>query len=55
MAFKMGQSSVLESVGNSFAIDGLLTDAGNHLSYVEEGAFGAAESHDQGRVGLVQV
>ena len=50
----MGQCSVFEPVGNPLAVDGLLADASNHLRYVDEGAFGATQGHDQGRIGLVQ-
>ena len=41
MSLKMGQCSVLKSIGDSFAVDGLLSDTSDHLGDVDERAFGA--------------
>lgn len=37
--FKVRQGSILETVGNAFTVEGLLTHAGNHLRDVDERTF----------------
>jgi len=46
MPLEVRQGAVTESVGNSGAVDDLGSDAGNHLTQVEIGSFGAASGHD---------
>ena len=48
----MRQSAVFESVGDAFAVESLLADAGDHLGNVDGGTFAAGEGHDQWTVGF---
>ena len=54
-SWEVRQGSVFKPVRNPPPRDGLLAHAGNHLRDVDEGALGAAESHDERAVGVVQL
>ena len=52
MSFKVRESSVLESIGNT--TDGLLADARDHLRDGDEGTLRATDSHSETTVGFVE-
>jgi hypothetical protein len=39
VSFKVGQGSILKTVGNAFTVQGLLTHTSNHLRDVDERTF----------------
>ena len=52
---EMRQGPILEPIRDSLPADGLLTHAGYHLRDVDERTLWAAESHDEGAVGAMEL
>lgn len=52
---EVGQSSPDETLGDTGAVNDLLSDTSHHLGNVDLGTLGAADGHDEGAVVLLQL